>query len=87
MAFIDVELVLYIEFVHLLWLLSLVARLGWPCVPIFQTCENMSAFPLVLSFLFFYVGPTPSMEPSAGLELPTLRSRPELKSRVRHVTN
>ena len=38
-------------------------------------------------FFFFKVGSMPSMEPSVGLELTTLRSRPELISAIRLLTN
>ena len=36
---------------------------------------------------FLYVASMPSMDPNAGLELTTLRSWPELRSRVRCLTN
>jgi len=40
-------------------------------------------FFLCLFFSFFNVGSTPSVEPNVRFELTTLRSRPELRSRVR----
>ena len=46
------------------------------------SCCECQAF-----LLFFYVGPTPSMEPNTGLKLVTSRSRPELRSRVRCLTD
>ena len=45
-----------------------------------KLCRNVLIF-------FFKVGFMPSMEPNVGLELMTLRSRPELRSRVRCLTN
>uniref|UniRef100_A0A8C8Y7N0 Major facilitator superfamily (MFS) profile domain-containing protein n=1 Tax=Panthera leo TaxID=9689 RepID=A0A8C8Y7N0_PANLE len=38
-------------------------------------------------FLFLSVGSMPSVQPKEGFELTTLRTRPELRSRVRHLTN
>ena len=35
----------------------------------------------------FYAGSIPSTECDVGLDLTTLRSRPELESRVRHLTD
>ena len=54
-----------------------------------HVCHNgplESFFPF---FFFFFpkVGSTPSVEPNTGLELTTLRSRPELRSRVRPLTD
>lgn len=54
MVFINVEFILYVEFVPPLRLLGLVSHLEWPCFPVYETCENMSAFPLVLSSSFFF---------------------------------
>ena len=38
------------------------------------------------NLLFFKAGSTPSLEPEVELELTALRSRPEVRSRVRHLT-
>ena len=42
---------------------------------------------VVKMVIFFKVGSTPSTEPNMGLELTTLRSRPELRSRVSCLTD
>ena len=43
--------------------------------------------PLFFVLFFLKVHFTPSAEPNAGLELMTLLSRPELRSRVGHLTS
>jgi len=46
----------------------------------------MKVITLMNYIYIFKVGSMPSMEPNVGLELTTLRSRLELRSRVGHVT-
>ena len=43
--------------------------------------------PTCLFVYIFLVGATPSMEPNVGLKLTTLKSRPELRSRVKCLTD
>ena len=64
----------------------------WTLIPFISQSQSIGTLILGMGFVFllfwlFLVGSTPSVELCAGPECSTLRSRPELRSRVRHSTN
>lgn len=70
----------------LLVLLVLLLCPTMPWIMLYHTL--MVSKPLLpITEIFFLIGSTPSMEPSTGLELTTLRSRTEQRPRVGHLTD